>query len=458
MGLRLTPVIESPTDQFPDQANSAGIVLTASRLRTWGTRSVLSLLDQGLTSAAGFIINILLARWVLPELYGAFAVAFAGYLFVSGFHNVMLLEPLSIIGPSTHANRLPAYFREQLAVHAILVGPLSLAVLMAGMVLWRIRPHSSLIGAVIGSGLVLPLLLLLWLVRRMCYVLQRPATAVFGSGLYFSIVTGGLFLLRHFDELSPFAAFLLMGFASLLASVLLLNRFGVAQKGEPPQGSLLWRPVLRENWKYGRWLVGSTILYSLSNQTQMFLLAGFVGLSAAGVLRAMQIPSLVMTQINTAIALLVLPGFSYDFGRGLTKKLRHKAMIVSVGLGLAALCFVGFLALFGRGAENLLFAGKYAAYVWLMPALALIPVANGISSGYSMALRASQKPHYDLIANAIAAPVGILSALLFMHWWGLAGAAASMILSFVITAVVNAISYRWCRLEACAATQCGSGI
>ena len=379
---------------------------------------------------------------MLPNLYGAFAVAFAGYLFVAGFHNVLLLEPLSIMGPSTHADRLPAYFREQLMVHVILVGPLSLAVLGAGLALGRILPRSPLIGAVIGIGLVLPVLLLLWLVRRMCYVLQRPSIAVLGSALYFAIITIGLVLLRHYHRTSPLMAFLLMGLASLLASLLLLSQFSAFWKGVPRMGTLLWRVVLRENWIYGRWLVGSTVLYSLSNQVQMFLLAGFVGLSAAGVLRAMQIPSLVMTQINTAIALLVLPAFSYDFGRGFTKKLRSKAMLVSVGLGFAALCFAGFLALFGRETGHLLFAGKYATFGWLMPILALIPVANGISSGFSMALRASQKPHFDLIANAVAAPVGVLSAFLFMNWWGLPGAAASMILSFFVVAVVNIISYQ----------------
>ena len=72
----------------------------------WGVRSALSLVDQGLTSGAGFGVNLLLARWMPADVYGAFAVAFAGFLFVSGFHNVLLLEPMSVMGPSRHAERL----------------------------------------------------------------------------------------------------------------------------------------------------------------------------------------------------------------------------------------------------------------------------------------------------------------------------------------------------------------
>jgi O-antigen/teichoic acid export membrane protein len=149
-----------------------------------------------------------------------------------------------------------------------------------------------------------------------------------------------------------------------------------------------------------------------------------------------------MVQIITATGLLVLPSFSYDFGRGRTKQLRHKAMLVSLVLAVAAVCFAMFLALFAGRTEHLLFGGKYAAYAWLMPVLALVPAASGISMGYSMALRASQRPHFDLISNMFAAPVAILSALFLMRSWGLAGAAASMALSFAVLSIVTIVFFR----------------
>jgi hypothetical protein len=48
-----------------------------------------------------------------------------------------------------------------------------------------------------------------------------------------------------------------------------------------------------------------------------------------------------------------------------------------------------------------------------------------------------QRPHFDLVANAIAAPVGIISAIAMMHWWGLGGAAASMVLSYATYSIVT---------------------
>jgi len=438
------PRLIEPLTESPSMAagKTTGFLLTSARLRVWGWRSAMSLVDQGLTSGAGFGVNLLLARWMAPEVYGAFAVAFAGFLFASGFHNVLLLEPMSVMGPARYAEKLNAYFRSQIAVHTILVGALSGVLLLCGLVLWRTVPGSPLFGALMGGALALPFLLLAWLARRMCYVMQRPALAIQGSALYLGFIAAGFFALAHFALLSSFTAFVLMGCGSLVSACLLLWRLGLLRRelAEPPRVS--WRAALQENWTYGRWLVGSTVLFSVSTQAQTFLAAAFLGLGAAGILRAMQIPSLVMTQVTTAAGLLVLPAFSFDFGKGSIERLRHKAMLVSLGLVVGALCFAGFLALLAGRAEHMLFGGKYSAYAWLMPVLALIPVCSGFSMGYSMAMRASQKPHFDLLANAVAAPVGVGSAICFMHWWGLAGAAASMVFSFVVAALINFLSYQ----------------
>jgi O-antigen/teichoic acid export membrane protein len=226
-----------------------------------------------------------------------------------------------------------------------------------------------------------------------------------------------------------------MGCGSVLASSLLLWRLGLLIQAPATEPSISWRAALRENWGYGRWLVGSAMLSSISSQAQVFLTAGLLGLGAAGILRAMQIPSLVTTQVTAAAGLLALTSFSYDFGNGQMEWLRRKAMLVSVSLVGALLAFAFVLAIFGRQTEHMLFGGRYASYAHLMPILALIPAAIGFSTGYSMAMRASRKPGFDLVANAIAAPVGVISAFFFIRWWGIVGAAASMAVAFAAYAI-----------------------
>jgi O-antigen/teichoic acid export membrane protein len=423
------------------------LVVTGGTIRAWGLKSAMSLTDQALTSSAGFGVNILLARWMIADQYGAFALAFAGYLFLTGFHNVLLLEPLSVIGPARHAEQLRSYFNAQIGVHAVLVLPLALITLVAAGILSRIDPHSALVGALAGGGAALPFLLFLWLARRMCYVLQQPRLAVWGSGFYLGIALVLILVLRYLHRLTPFNSFLALGFGSLIGALITMRRIGLKKTRRSQQPHVSRRKVLSENWIYGRWLVGSAVLYAVSTYSQMFFVAGAIGLSAAGVLRAMQIPSLVMTQVITAVGLLVLPSLSFDFGRSHTRRLRHKAFLVSLAVGLTAMGFAVLLAV-GRGSvEHLLFGGRYAQYAWLIPILALIPVMNGLSVGFSMALRASQKSYFDLVGNAVAAPIALVSTLLFTRWWGIGGAAASIVLSFAVLSLVTVIFF-WRLLPA----------
>jgi O-antigen/teichoic acid export membrane protein len=421
--------------EFREAAEGAGSgkVLTASRLRALGAKSAWCLVDQGLTALTGFCMTFLLARWLAPEIYGAYAIAFAGYLFASGLHNVIVLEPMSVMGPSRHADRLEEYLRAQVGVHGVLAGICSAGVLVVALVARLVASGSPLAGAIAGSGLALPLLLFLFLARRICYVRQHPRLATLGSGCCLALTALGLYGLRHFDRVTPFLVFLLAGMASLMGSAVVLRKtwVGGCGIGSVVEERFGWTAALRENWWYGRWLLGSTILYSVSGQVQMFLAAGILGLGAAGILRAMMLPASVMTQVVIAAGLLVLPGLSYDFGGGLVGRIQQKAVIVSGSLCAAGVCFAVSLWVVAGRVEHLLFGGKFVQYAWLMPILALIPAANGLTMGFSAALRATQRPQFDLLANAIATPIAIVSAVWCIRWWGLAGAAASMVAGFV---------------------------
>ncbi|HUL35065.1 MAG TPA: lipopolysaccharide biosynthesis protein [Candidatus Eisenbacteria bacterium] len=415
-------------------------LLTRQNLKVWGARAVFSLLDQGLASGASFGVNLLLARWLITEAYGAFAVGFVSYMFVYGLYNALLLEPMSVLGPAQHIESMTGYLRSQLMVHIIVVSPLAGLTLVAGILLRLFIPASPLGGALVGLGLALPFLLLLWFARRIGYVLQRPSQAGVGSALFLTIVAAGLLALQHYAMLQPFTAFALMGFASCLSAVYLIRRFGlVSWQTLPREG---WGQTLRENWGYGRWLVGSTVLAFIVSQAQVFFVSGLLGLGAAGILRAMQLPALLMTQISTAAGFLILPIFSYDFVAGATRRMRHKAIFTSLALSTLALVLAGATWTFSAPIERILFSGKFAPYAWLMPLLVLYTIPFGPMQGFGMALRAIRMPKFDLVSGAIAAPVAVFFAYLGTRWWGLGGAALSLILGFAVQGLVTAIYFR----------------
>jgi O-antigen/teichoic acid export membrane protein len=380
------------------------------------------------------VLNLFLARWLTTEGYGAFAVAFATFLFVSGFHSVLLLEPMSVFGPASYALNTVRYFRAQLRVHFLLTAVLSVSLLLIAAAMSILGINRELVLATAASAVAFPLVLFLWLVRRMCYVVHRPAIAVWASASYFVSLLVGLFSMRGLGRMNPATAMVLMAVASAAAILVPLRKLGIlsAQCGIPYP----WKEVLRENWTYGRWLVASTTLFSVASQAQTYLAAALLGLGSAGVLRAMQMPSLVMTQVVSAIGLLLLPTLARDYGLGHIDQLRKKAVYASVVLAAAALIYAVALGIFAKPIESLMYAGRFSSSAWLIPVLGLVPVCTAFAAGFTMALRACQKPHFDLLANAISAPVGLVTAVLFIKLWGLGGASVSLVAGFAVYAAV----------------------
>jgi len=412
--------------------------ITGDRLRVWGLRSGLSVMDQGVSSSASFLVNLCLARWLDSEAYGAFAVAFATLAFLSYFHSALLLEPMSIVGPAKYSLRMVSYFVIQLRLHCVLTALLSAILLTVVAIMAAAGIETKLLAAITGSALALPFLMLFWLARRMCYLVARPALALWGSIGYLVLVGLGLLVLRNGRVLGSFSALVLMGAAGIPPVLFLLWQLGIFGGNSE---SFLWREAILENWKYGRWLIASWMLLAASSQAQTYIVAGLMGLGAAGILRALQIPSLVMTQIVTAFGLMMLPSMATEFGLGHIDALRKKAMLTTGFLTVLSLANAALLWVSAKPIEHLLYGGRYSSYAWLIPALALVPVLTGFAMGLTMALRACQKPHFELLANAVAAPIGLGTAIIFIKMWGLGGAAVSLLLGYTASAAVFLASF-----------------
>ena len=64
----------------------------------WVKKGSFAILDQALFSGANFLINILLARWLPPEDYGAFAVALSIYYLLLNLHTAVSTESMMVFG------------------------------------------------------------------------------------------------------------------------------------------------------------------------------------------------------------------------------------------------------------------------------------------------------------------------------------------------------------------------
>jgi O-antigen/teichoic acid export membrane protein len=421
----------------PPQASAPAI----PQWRLWGIRLPFSLVDPGTTVSAGLLVNLLLARWLPAQQYGAFALVFAVFLFLAGIHNALVLEPMSVLGPANFQRNLVDYFEAQIWVHLAFTTVLAAPLLLAAAFLTSFGYGGPLPGVFLGGGLALPFILLLWLARRMCHILQRPAIAMAGSVCNFVLLLAGLFVLQARHKLTPPPVFLLLGFASLCAALLIFHKLQIGLDETRPC-SVSWLSAATENWGYGRWLLGGTLGSALLGQTAMLLAPIFLGLAAAGEFGALQIPALLMVQGCAAAAMLLLPSFASEYAEANTNRSRQLASRVSLTLAGTALLFAVLLYFTAAPVERLLFGGKFATDAWLIPLFMLIPLSAGLASGYSMALQAMKRPHFEFLANRIAAALSVLTAFFFIPLFGLAGAAISLASGFVVYAAVVYLCFR----------------
>jgi hypothetical protein len=409
--------------------------------RLWGIRWSFSLADPGAAVGAGLLVNLLLARWLPPQQYGAFALVFALFLFLAGLHNALVLEPMSVLGPANYQRSLADYFEAQIWVHLAFSSALATPLLLAAALLALFGYGGPLPGALFGAGLALPFILLLWLARRMCCILERPVSAMPRSVCNLVVLLGGLLALQATHKTTLFLVFLLLGFASLCAALLIFHHLQIGLDETRPC-SFNWLSAAAENWRYGRWLLGGAVCLASLSQTPVLLAPVFLGFAATGRMFAMQIPALLMLQCSAAAAMFLLPSFARQSFTGSSKRLWQLAHRVSLSLAGASLLFAALLYFIAAPVERLLFGGKFASVAWLIPVFMIMPLSASLASGYSMALRAMQRPHFDRLATRIAAAVSVQAAFLFIPLWGLAGAALSLTAGFAVHAAVVCLCFR----------------
>ena len=96
---------------------------------SWFSKSTLSVMDQGLVSGSNFLLNVMLARWLSPEQYGAYALGFSIFLLMTAVYQSLVLEPMAVLGPILFPDRLKRYLgallRGQSMVVFVLVGILA---------------------------------------------------------------------------------------------------------------------------------------------------------------------------------------------------------------------------------------------------------------------------------------------------------------------------------------------
>ncbi len=422
------------------------ITLSPHRLQHWGFKGGITILDQGLFSGANFLASILLARWLTPTEYGAYALSFAILMFFYQLHTSIILSPMGVIGPAAHGDNLSFYLQGQARLHFLLTAAFGILVVLSGLIMRQIPGEIGLISPILlVMGALLPFLLLPWLIRRSFYILGRPWVAAAGSAVYCAFLGGslfGLYKMRILTAPLSVAAMALAGLISgLYMSLYLVSDLSTVNTNI---SQISLQDILRENWAFGKWLTLAAFLVIGASQAPVFFSGFMLTLDEAGTLRALQTLSQPMTLTITAVTALVIPAMSADYSNGNFASFHGKARSLTKGLIVAALLFELFLILFRFPLEQALYGGKFSKFADIIPIWGLFPLLSAVNSGISCSLQACQKPKALLIASVYWMAASIVLTYALIVWHGFLGAMISLPISFLVyLGVIAALYWRW---------------
>src|SRR5271156_5243340 len=354
--------------------------------RVWIGRGALALTDQALFSGAGFLLSLLLGRWLTPAQYGAYALAFSVFLFASSFHNSLILEPMGVIGPASYKQNLPAYIAKLVKLHGYVALGLAFLMMVAAGGVFLYSKNSTLAGALCGASIAIPCVLLSWLLRQSAYLDHRPALAARGGATYAAVVVLSLFILYFTRLLNPFTAFLTIAAAGTVAGFVMM---------------VLIRPE-------------------------------FDAPAATAQMRT------VLSQLVTSLSLLAIPAASGKFATNDRKAFRQAISRISLLFVAAGIVYFVVLSLAGPPLVGVVYKGKYVQFATLLPWLALSGAFVAAAQGPCIALRAMQVPSDVFIGYTVSACFTIATGFSLTHYWGLAGAAVGMAaasFSFLLTVI-----------------------
>ena len=423
-------------------------------VRGWMTKGFWAVMDQGLFATSNFALNILLARWLTPQEYGAFGVAFAIYLFVGVVHTAVLIEPMLVFCQGRYKDRLSSYLGALVYGH-VGFSALAIPVLLLGGLAFALRGQGSLSTALVALALTGPFILLLWLMRRACYARLEPHLAASGGAWYMVLMLAGAYVLYRFEWISTASALGVMGFSSLVVSLWLARRLSIEL---PSPRSGLLRESFKSHWSYGRWSVANKALSWVPTNIFYLLLPLWGGLGAGASFKALMNLLMPMLQANSALTVLLLPGF--------VRAREHSRFTSHVRLALFAylvppLLYWLALGAFHKEIVSLAYGGRYAEYSGLLWLLGLAPVLAAAKEVLSQAVRALERPDWLFLAYLLSTIVIGTLGVGITYLWGIKGAGIGLMASQAVTTVVVAVAlvklYRRSPDAATLAREAGEG-
>jgi O-antigen/teichoic acid export membrane protein len=386
----------------------------------WLRRGVSAVGDQALFAGGNFVLNIFLARWLLPQEYGAYATALTAYTFVIVLHEALLSKPMLVFAAGRFEERFEKYFGTLIYGHVGFCAVAGTALALTSFALPYVVGE-SVVAPWLSLSVMCPFILLPHFTRKICYAVHKPLLAAQASALYLVVLLVLLYGTHQWwSALTPATAFGIMGGAGLVSGLALVVVL------QPTFPRLRWSDgflqlASRAHWGYGRWTAATGLMGWTPGWIWYIVLPAWVGLEAGGTLRALTNFTLPMSHVLSALGTILVP----TFVASKKKSARRYALLFwgcLILLGGAALVYWGLISYFGEMLVAWVYDGKYASQSYLLIILCFVPVIKALTTVADSSLHSSERPDLVFYGSLAAFVLTLTLGLALTYVYGLSGA------------------------------------
>lgn len=392
------------------------------RLALLLSTSTASILDQGLFSGSQFFANVIFARHLSVEEYGAFTMAYSvlvlWFFFISSFH----LEPITIYrhkdgsgeasGVSAHVLAALALF----ALFAVLAGIGALGARAFGLTIPL--DLATLLAACLFTAIF-------WTLRQISYADQKPWYATLQTVAYVVGLLGSAATVGIWGEGTAWSAMLSLIVGAIVASAVGL---AMARRGVANVSVAALRQIATSHARYGGWALPANMVAWFIANIFLVTLPLYGDVAGGARLKALTNLLLPFQQVLIGLSLVATPALARAYSNGDFTHFR-KTSIRFLALSIAGGAIMSIIMLaVGADLFHLLYGAKYRDEEGLILLGLALPVLMAPVTVSRTIFRAADQPNSQLKAylygavavGVIAVPVGTV--------YGAAGAVIGMTL------------------------------
>jgi O-antigen/teichoic acid export membrane protein len=390
-----------------------------------------AVVDQALFAGSSFSINILLARWLPPVQYGAFALAFFVFLLLGALHTAVLTEPMLVFGASVYRGRVRAYLGRHVVLHVLVSVATGLVLVAGAVIVWL--GGSSAWPSLLALAVAAPFVLLLWLLRRAFYIELTPRGAIAGDGVYFAVTLAGLYLLHSTGRLNAERGVLAMGVGAAIGCVVMLARL----RPELGGGDIGWRELAARHWSYGRWSALAQALFWASGQVLIMLIPLVLGLRELAAVAAAGNLFRPLNPLLQSLQTVMLPATALAASDGISMpELRARLHRYLLAAGGGVLLYGLVISACAGPLLHHLYHGRYDTQRLVVFLFALSYTVSTVVQVQTVLLKATGNVRFVPRLWALSGIFVLVFAVPAMLVAGLAGGLVVAVVSYAIAGVV----------------------